>query len=318
MQAKVLIIGGLGFFGRNLYLKLKSVNYKVIDIISDVDIDPNDSFKEVFRHKLFIGNIEDHSFLNKILPNYDVIFSLTGSLSPAESIKNPYKDLQSSLIGHLNILEICKLHKPIIIFPSSRLVYGKPEFLPVNEQHKLDPESIYAIHKITLENYYKMYENIYGIRVIIFRISNPIGPNQKFNSFNHGIINYFIDTAMKGKEIQIFGDGKQLRDYIHIDDLSNLFELSITNEQLWGETFNIGSGRGIAIIDVLSIIRKYLPEIKIKFKEWPSLDKLVETGDYVTDITKIKISSGWEPQISIEQGIVDTISFYKKNEKDKQ
>jgi nucleoside-diphosphate-sugar epimerase len=313
-KKKVLILGGLGFIGRNLYISLVSDHYNVTILSDRIYQGEGEAIDDQTRRNIIVGSILDKDFIEKTVADFDVIFSLAGSSGASDSIKDPYHDLDTNLKGHLNILEACRKYNPkaLLIFPSSRLVYGKPETNPVNERHPLRPESIYAIHKLTTEHYYLLYQRLYNINCIIFRISNPFGPYQRFGSNHYGILNWFIHKALVKEEIEIYGDGSQKRDFIYIDDLTNLFKLSIDQSQLFGKIFNVGFGKGISLKSVVDIIGQCIPDVKTTFKPWPEIDKMIETGDYISDISLLKKEIGWEPGISFEEGIKKTISFYGK------
>lgn len=312
MKRKIIIIGGLGFIGKNLYLDLVREQYSVT-ILTDTVIDTGDGFLSPAVHQnIIVGSIIDKNFIEKALVGYDVIFSLAGSSGASDSIKEPYKDLDTNLKGHLNILEACRKNNPkaLVIFPSSRLVYGKPEKNPVDENHPLHPESIYAIHKMTTEQYYLLYHKLYGIRCIVFRIANPFGPYQRFGSNHYGILNWFIHKAINKEEIEIYGDGSQMRDFIYINDMVRLFRIGMESVSLFGKIFNVGSGLGTSIKQTVEVIARYIPDTKISFKPWPEIEKQIETGDYISDISRLKQEIGWEPLLSLEEGIIDTIKFY--------
>jgi len=246
-----------------------------------------------------------------------VIFSLAGSSGASDSVKNPYHDLDTNLKGHLNILEACRKNNPnaVLIFPSSRLVYGKPQTNPVNENHPIQPESIYAIHKLTTEHYYLLYQRLHGVKCIIFRVSNPFGPYQRFGSNNYGILNWFIHKAIVKEPIQIYGDGLQKRDFIYIDDLIDVMKTAINNPGMHGKIYNVGYGQEISIKDSVALIKKFIPDTIVEFKPWPDIDKAIETGDYISDISRLKQDANWEPHTSFENGIKQTIDFYAHESK---
>ena len=314
IRKKILIIGGLGFIGKNLYLSLVQDGHAVT-MLTHTMRDEGDGFvtPEVKEH-ILSGSILDKAFLEEALASYDVIFSLAGSSGAADSIKDPYHDLDTNLKGHLNILEACKKINPkvLLIFPSTRLVYGKPDTETVSEQHPLRPESIYAIHKITTEQYYLMYYHLYGIRSIIYRVANPYGPYQRFGSNHYGILNWFIHKAIHREKIELYGDGSQVRDFIHIQDVIKLFKISMDNERIVGRIFNVGSGKGTSLIQAAKAISTCVPETNIVLKAWPEIDQKIETGDYISDITLVNNETGWQPLINIEDGIRETIAFYQR------
>jgi len=289
MTKKILIIGGLGFIGKNLYLDLKAKGYKTGDIISTHEIQDTDIFAPI-----------------------DVIFSLAGISGAATSFSKPYQDIDVNLKGHLNILEACCLSKNRIkiIFPSSRLVYGKPQYLPIDEKHPTKPESLYAIHKYTVEQYYLLYAQLHNINAIILRISNPYGPYQDSKMQNHGILNNFIKKAVNQEQIVIYGDGQQRRDFFYIKDLTELM-MTIAETYSQNDIFNVGNTSNIALIHTIQILKEFIPNINYKHIEWPNIDKQIETGDYISNISKAKTILGWEPRTDIRTGIKETIDYYK-------
>lgn len=309
-KKRILILGGLGFIGRNLYNSLVNDNQDVTILTERIYEDSGLSEQE--KSRVVLGSILDKAFVAERLQGYDVIFSLAGSSGASDSVKNPYHDLDTNLKGHLNILEACRKYNPnaVLIFPSSRLVYGKPLVNPVGEQHPIHPESIYAIHKLTTEHYYLLYQRLHGIKCVIFRVSNPFGPYQRFGSNNYGILNWFIHKAIVKDPIQIYGEGAQKRDFIYIDDLTNLLKHSVDNESMHGKIYNVGYGQGISLKDSVDLIKKFIPDTVVQFKPWPEIDKMIETGDYISDIALLKKDTGWEPSISFEEGIKKTIEFY--------
>lgn len=312
MKKKIVIIGGLGFIGKNLYKSFVGEGHTVKILNDRINYDDGFITTEVERN-ILRGSILDKDFIESKLADFDVIYSFAGSSGASDSIKDPHRDLDTNLKGHLNILEACRKYNPkaLLVFPSSRLVYGKPEKNPVDEKHPLRPESIYAIHKLTTEQYYLLYQQLYGINCIIFRISNPFGPYQRFGSNNYGILNWFIHHAIDHKEIEIYGSGSQKRDFLHIDDLIGLLKLSLSSNKLYGGIYNVGCGKGISIKEAADVVVKYLPGTKINFKPWPEIDQKIETGDYISDIGLLKKEIGWEPQVTFEEGIKNTVSFYE-------
>jgi len=311
VKKKILVLGGLGFIGKNLYNGLVQDQHQVT-ILTDAMHQADDGFLTAASIKdIILGNILDKDFMEQAVAGYDVIFSLAGSSGAADSIQNPYHDLDTNLKGHLNILEACRKHNPhaLLIFPSSRLVYGRPEKNPVDETQALHPESIYAIHKVTTEHYYLLYNKLYNLNCVIFRVANPFGPYQRFGSNHYGILNWFIHKALAKEEIEIYGDGSQKRDFIYIDDVVNLFKRSMRDTTMAGKIYNVGCGQGISIRQTVEIIQRYVPAARVKFKPWPELDQKIETGDYISDITLLK-TMGWHPTTTFEEGMKKTIEFY--------
>ncbi|MBN1415297.1 MAG: NAD-dependent epimerase/dehydratase family protein [Bacteroidales bacterium] len=310
---RILLIGGLGFIGKNLYIELKKRGISA-DIFSNTELLSSDPFFSHFEGNLILGDIRNIEDIKNVIRNYNVAFSLAGISGAVSSNYCPYSDMDINLKGHMNILEACREKNSGIrlIFPSSRLVYGKPYSIPVNENHPIQPESIYAVHKLTVENYYILYRKLFNIDVIILRISNPYGPFQDLSVDNYGIINMFIMKAIKRETIQIFGDGHQQRDYLFIQDLGELFIDLISAQNVSGEVFNIGYGKGISLINSVLTIKQFIPELTYEMVPWPEKFRKVETGDYVSNISKIETFVGWKPTINFEEGISKTIRYYRE------
>lgn len=312
-REKVLIIGGLGFIGKNLFIQLTKTGYKV-DILSNKPLNNNDPFcANIKLENLIIGDIRDQNLLNNLVQDYKIIYSLAWFSADKKSLDKPIMDNQINCIGHINILEACRKfnQEVLIFFPSTRLVYGKTMYIPVDELHPLKPDSIYAVHKITAEYYYQLYYKLYGIRSIILRISNPYGPFQQMNNKNYSFLNLIILKALNKIEIAIFGEGKQVRDYIYIEDLIELLISLINRHELFcGSIYNVGSGKGISLIESVQIIKKSIPELIFTNKPWPPIYNQIETGDYVSCIKAIVDKTGWTPKTNFQEGIGKTIKFY--------
>lgn len=311
---KALIIGGLGFIGKNLYLHLSKKGIKV-HILSNVNLEKNDPFYEAFDlSNLIIGDILDQKLIDSIIPDYNYVFFFAALSGAAESLNRPVKDMNVNLNGVLNLLNSCKNYNPEvqIFFPSSRLVYGKPDYNPVDENHLLNPESIYAIHKLTAEYYFLLYYKLYNLKVFIFRISNVYGPYQKPEQQSYGILNKFIYQGLKGENLTLYGDGKQLRDFLFIDDLLDLYEILLDKINLAGNIYNIGYGNGISLLNIIVNIKDVNPGLSYRFIPWPVTEQKIETGDYVSDINLIKKHTDWQPKIDFKEGITRTTEYYNR------
>ena len=311
---KALIVGGLGFIGKNLYLHLSKKGITV-HILSNVNLEKNDPFNEVFNHSdLILGDILKEELINSIISDYNYVFYFAALSGAAESINRPIKDMDVNLKGVLNLLNACKNRNPDIqiFFPSSRLVYGKPDNNPVKENHSLSPESIYAIHKLTAEYYFLLYFKLYNLKVIILRISNVYGPYQKPEQQAYGILNKFIYQGIKGESLTLYGDGKQIRDFLFIDDLAELYEVLLNKSNLAGNVYNIGYGKSISLFDIIGTIKGLIPGLSYKFIDWPITEQKIETGDYVSDINLIKKHTHWQPKIDFKEGIGRTAEFYNR------
>jgi nucleoside-diphosphate-sugar epimerase len=244
----------------------------------------------------------------------DVIFNLAGQVSHNDSLSDPFLDAEINYIGHLNVLEAVRQHSPEakVLHAGSRLEFGKIAKIPVAEDHPLNPKTPYALNKMAAENLYLFYHRIHNISVTCFRIANPYGPRGQMIHSKYCMINWFLRLAMEDRPLTIFGDGNQIRDYIYVDDLADVFLLVAASPKTRGQVFNIGSGKGTRFKDMAQSIVDIVRSGRIAFVPWPEEYVNVETGDYVTDLTKIRAFLDWTPKTSLKRGIELTVNYYRK------
>ena len=270
---KVLVTGGLGFIGINTCLRLLDVGAEVTVLDNFVPSDPSGRLDAVCsRLRIAVADIRDQDKVERVVRDQEVIFNLAGKSGAADSNKTPLNDLDINCRGHLTILDACRSFNPgvTIVFPSSRLVYGKPRYLPVDENHPLNPESIYAAHKLAVENYHLIYGHLYGMKATVLRVSNPYGPMQAGEARAYGIANLFIQAAVSGKPITLFGDGGQRRDYLFIDDLVDALLKAAATEQSRGKIYNIGDGDGTSLLELAEMAVAAAGRGEIVRVPWPA------------------------------------------------
>jgi nucleoside-diphosphate-sugar epimerase len=312
---KVLVTGGLGFIGINTCLRLLELgadvtaldNFIPPDLTGRIDLGRS-------RLRIAVADIRDEEKLERVALDQQVIFNLAGKSGAVDSNRAPLNDLEINCRGQLNLLEACRAFNPgvTIVFPSSRLVYGKPRYLPVDESHQLAPESIYAVHKLAVENYHLIYGRIYGLKTTVLRISNPYGPMQSGESRAYGIANRFIQAAVAGKAITLFGDGGQRRDYLFIDDLVDAFLRAGFAETARGRIYNIGDSRSVSVLELAEMAVAAAGAGEIRRVPWPEEYRVIETGDYQSDSNRARRDLGWKPFTEIRDGIDRTVAFYKQ------
>ena len=311
---KVLVTGGLGFIGVNLCSRLLDLGAEVTVLDNFVPTQIAPAFDAVRSQlRLAIADIRDEEKVERVVRDQEVIFNLAGKSGAADSNKTPLNDLDINCRGQLNLLDACRAFNPevAIVFPSSRLVYGKPRYLPVDEKHPLDPESIYAAHKLAVENYHLIYGRLYGLKATVLRISNPYGPFQAGEGRAYGIANGFIQAAVSGRPIMLFGDGSQRRDYLYIDDLVEAFLRAAPLPESRGRIYNIGDGQGTSLLELAEMAVLEAGRGKIVRVPWPEEYRAIETGDYLSDISLARQELGWSPGTDIREGIERTVISYQ-------
>lgn len=291
---KILVTGGRGFIGEHLVFKLKQLNAVV----------------DVYDRKLG-DDVANYQKLEKFIKrNYFAVYHLAGISGPAKNDQQEYDFFKINTLASVQLAQLIFKHSPKtkLIVSSTRLEYGIPQYLPVDEKHPTFPTSIYGLSKLSFTQIAIGYFVRWGLDVTILRTSNVYGPHRNiFKGYN--VINHFIDLAMKNKAIQIFGHGQQLRDYIYIDDFIEVL-VNILSKKTGGEIINIGFGSGISIKSMAKKITQHVGKGEIVLLKWPRNYLLVETGSYITKIDKAKKNLNFQPKISFDEGIRLTINSY--------
>lgn len=316
----ILIIGGLGFIGSNLAHALVKKGFKVT--IIDAELDPYgwnnfniETIKDKVEYKKVDIRHKDNIF--NAVKGQDIIFNFAGQVSRLISLENPELDIDINILGSINVLEAVKIHSPNakVIFAGSRGQTGEPVYLPVDEEHPDNPNDIYGINKLTAEKYHKLYFDVYGLKTTVFRINNVYGPRCQIKHGHYGVLNLFIGWALQDLPLTVFGDGSQTRDYIYIDDLIEAFIKVMNNPGTDGQSFQVGSGVETRFIDIVNIIRKTVGKGEIVHQPFPeTLDK-IDINRFVSSSEKLKNTTGWSPEISLDQGISRTVEYYRQNMK---
>lgn len=315
---RVLITGGLGMIGSTIAQRLVGEGARVTLVDACLPLYGANAFNiGAIRGKVTVvkADIRDREAMAPLVEANEIIFNLAGQVSHNDSIENPFLDTEINYIGHLNVLEIARRLNPTvkILFSGTRLQYGKVEKIPVPESHPQLPLSPYALNKSAAENLYLFYHRLYGIPVVLFRITNPYGPRGQVHHAGYSIVNWFIRQALENKEITVFGDGSQVRDYIYIDSLAEAFVKAGVAPGMNGEVFNLGSGQPSTFKKMVETVVKEAGSGSIKYIPWPEHYINVETGDFVADISKLQRFIDWRPGLSLEEGVRLTCDFYRQH-----
>tara|TARA_Y100000768_G_C23990123_1_gene691851 strand:- start:622 stop:1599 length:978 start_codon:yes stop_codon:yes gene_type:complete len=316
-NSNVLVTGGAGFIGSHIAKELHSMgaNVTVIDSMNPSyggNLFNLDGITDEIE--LVIGDVKEKSVLKNHVKNKDFIFSLAGQLSHLDSMIYPHEDIEINTISHLSLLEVCKKYNNNvkIIFTSTRQVYGEPSYLPVDENHPLNPPDINGISKLAAEKLYQMYYDIYDIKSVIFRLTNTYGPGQLIKNNKQGFTGIYFREAILGKDINVKGNGKLIRDFNYISDVVEAFFSVIENNDCWGQIFNLGDNQHYTISEFLEIINKFCDFNYIDDNDNYKKNK-IGLGDYYGSFKKINKKTGWTPKISLLEGVNQSIKFYKKN-----
>lgn len=304
----VVVLGADGFIGYNVALALHALGAKLSVLSRRAETPLATLTRYVIK-----GDLRDPEVIERVVRDQAMVLDCVGLLSAAESNQDPLRSLEDECRTQLQLVSACAASpaRPIFVLLSSRLVYGRPCYLPVDENHPLNPTSIYAAHKITVENYLKVFQHTHGLRVGIFRISNPYGPYQLATAKGYGVINQFLWRAAGGDAITIFGDGQQQRDYFYIDDLVNILLLGAMTESCYGETFNVGGRTAVSLAEAAHCIAQAAGDTPIDFVPWPQQQQQIETGDYRSNMDKLDTHLQLPAAISFSDGVARALAHYR-------
>jgi UDP-glucose 4-epimerase len=314
----VLITGGLGFIGSNLAKRLvvTGANVTLIDsLIPEYggnlwNIEP---IKDKVR--INISDVRDDHAMKYLVKNQDFLFNLAGQTSHIDSMENPFPDLEINARSQLSILEACRRHNPAIkiIFASTRQMYGKPQYLPVDEKHPLHPVDVNGINKMAGEWYHIVYNDVYKVRASVLRLTNTYGPGMRVKDARQTFLGIWIRRLIEKKPLLVYGDGKQIRDFNYVDDVVDALLMAALSEDANGEIFNLGADDPITLKDAAELIVKVNGSGRYDIIPFPADRKIIDIGDYYADYRKIRSRLGWKPKISLSEGLRLTVEYYHGN-----
>jgi UDP-glucose 4-epimerase len=317
----VLITGGAGMIGSTIAHQAVAQGAEVSILDAMLPLYGGNLFNlhGIFDRVRFIeGDIRDLDLMRRVVPGFDYIFSLAGQVSYVDSNTEPLVDLEINCKGHLQMLEACRRENPRarLLFASSRFVYGRIEYNPVDEGHPFNCLSIYGIHKLAGEKYYRFYQEAYGLPTVSVRIANPYGPRQQMKHSKYGIVNWFIRLALEGQPLTVFGDGSQRRDYIYNEDLAAGCIALMLSPETDGQVYNLGTGTGVPFKEMAHLVAAAVPGTEVRQVEWPKDRYFVETGDYLSDISRITAATAWRPRTGLKEGIERTAAYYREHRRE--
>jgi UDP-glucose 4-epimerase len=313
---KVMITGGLGFIGSNLARRLVALGADILLVDSLIpDYGGNlfniDGIED--RVRVNVADVRQQSTMNYLVTNRDLLFNLAGQVSHIDSLRDPATDLEINCRSQLTLLEACRYSNPSIkvVYASTRQIYGRPDSLPVTEQHLVRPTDVNGINKAAGENYHIVYNNVFGVRATALRITNVYGPRQLIKHNRQGFIGWFIRLAVEDRTIQIYGDGSQQRDFVYVDDAVEALLRAGTVDACNGQVFNVGGSEPISHRDLAALLIRIAGSGRVEFVDWPLDKKAIDIGSFYADSTKFHAATGWAPQVLLDEGLRRTVAFYR-------
>ncbi|MBP7881394.1 MAG: NAD-dependent epimerase/dehydratase family protein [Candidatus Methylopumilus sp.] len=315
---KILITGGLGFIGSNLARSLVAKGAVVTLVDSLIPQYGGNSFNiEDIRDQVTVNicDVRDPFAMAYLLNDKDYLFNLAGQTSHMDSMSDPQTDLDINASAQLSILEACRKVNPRIkiVFASTRQLYGKPDYLPVDEKHPIRPVDVNGINKLAGEWYHLLYNNVYGIRACALRLTNTYGPGMRVKDARQTFLGIWVRLILEGKPIKVFGDGLQLRDFNYVDDCVEALLLAGASDKANGKVYNLGSQEVIGLKALAEMMVKLGLGEGFELMPFPPERKAIDIGDYYSDFSLISQDLGWIPKVDLKTGLKKTLAYYKEH-----
>jgi UDP-glucose 4-epimerase len=314
---RVMVTGALGFIGSNLTRALADLGARVLAVDSLLPDYGGNLFNLAGyedKVRVNIADVRGHA-IEYLVQGQEVLFNLAGQVSHLDSMSDPFTDLEINCRSQLWILEALRKRNPgaKVVYAGTRQVYGKPRSLPVSEDHLLTPTDVNGINKISGEMYHLVYHSVYGIRACSLRLTNTYGPRQLIRHNRQGFIGWFMRQVTLGEPIQIYGDGRQRRDFDYVDDVVDAFLRAGALEAADGQVFNLGGEAPVSLRELVETMIEIAGQGSYSLIPFPPERKAIDIGDFWADASKIEAALGWRPTVPLREGLRDTIEYYKKN-----
>jgi UDP-glucose 4-epimerase len=313
----VLITGGLGFIGSNLARCLVGLGAHVLLVDSLVPEYGGSLFNITGiegRLRVNISDVRDEHSMRYLVQGQNYLFNLAGQTSHLDSMQDPYTDLEINCRAQLSILEACRRHNPGIkvVFASTRQIYGRPDYLPVDEKHLLRPVDVNGINKMAGEWYHILYNNVYGIRACALRLTNTYGPCMRVKDARQTFLGVWVRLAIEGEPFEVWG-GEQLRDFNYVDDVVEALLLAAANEDMNGLALNLGGECVISLQNLAELLVEANEGGEYVIRSFPLDRKAIDIGDYYADFSRTREVLGWQPQVPLAEGLARTLAFYRQH-----
>lgn len=314
----ILITGGLGFIGSALARRLVDLGAKVTLVDSLIPEYGGNLFNiHDIRDRVTVDltDVRDSAAMSSLIKKRQFLFNLAGQTSHVDSMTDPVTDLNINAAAQLHILEACRLHNRElkIVFASTRQVYGRPKYLPVDEKHPINPIDVNGINKLAGEWYHLLYNDVYRIRACALRLTNTYGPGMRVKDARQTFLGIWMRRLIEQNPIQIFGSGEQKRDFNFVSDVVEALLLAATSDDANGGVFNLGHREYISLRELGEVLVKLNGGGKCEVVPFPEDRKAIDIGDYYADFGKIEKLTGWSPKVALAEGLKQTLEYYRQN-----
>ena len=317
---QVLITGGLGFLGSNLAIRLVALGARVTLLDAMLDNHGGNVFNVEPIHDqvtINLSDIRDESSLKYLVTGKDYIFHLAGQNDHVLSLQDPFPDIDINIKGSAVLLETCRRANQgaRLVYGGTRGEYGRAVMLPVAEDHPIRPRGIYELSSLTAQQLFQIYHENHGVASVTLRLTNIYGERAQMQHSRFGVANWFVRRALDDETIEVFGDGSLLRDFVYVQDAVEAMIRCAATEEAYGEVFNVGNSRASSFRELAETVVRVAGSGRWKLAPFSPERAAQEPGDFVSDIRKVKRVAGWEPMTRLEDGVAETVRYYRLHRK---
>lgn len=313
--ARVLVTGGLGFIGSALAARLARAGAEVavIDALIPEHGGDRRNLDGVEGVRVEIADVRDEAAMERLVAGRDFLFNLAGQTCHWDSMRDPWTDLDINARAQLSILEVCRRANPRVklVFAGTRQVYGRPDYLPVDEKHPERPVDVNGISKLAGERYHLLYNDVYGLRACVLRLTNTYGPRMRVKDARQTFLGEWIRVALEGGTFEVWGGG-QLRDFNHVDDVVDALLLAAASPQVDGRVYNLGGEEPIRLEALAREVVAAAGRGAYAVTPFPEERRSIDIGDYYADSTRFRSELGWSPRVPLRDGLKSTVEFFRE------
>ena len=313
---RVLVTGGLGFIGSNLARSLVDSGARVtlVDcLIPEYGGNRRNIAGIASRLRVHVADIRDEPRLPGLVRGQDFLFNLAGQTRHWDSMTDPAADLDINCRAQLSLLEACRRHNPgiRIVFASTRQIYGRPDYLPVDERHPLRPVDVNGINKTAGESFHLLYARVHGMAASALRLTNTIGPRMRVKDARQTFVGVWIRRLVEGLPFEVWG-GDQRRDFTYVDDAVEAFLLAATRPEAVGAVYNLGGPPPVTLRELAELLVELNGSGGFQVRPFPVDRRAIDIGDYYADDALIRRKLGWRPRTDLRDALARTLDFYRR------
>jgi len=316
-KARIVITGGLGFIGSALAARLVALGGDVL-LIDSLAPNYGGNWFNIApirdRVRVEIADIRDTARLKPLLSGCDHLFNLAGQTSHLDSMTDPVTDLEINCLAQLTLLEACRAVCPdaTIVFASTRQIYGRPEYLPVDERHPIHPVDVNGVNKMAGEAYHILYRDVYGMKATALRLTNTYGPRMRIKDARQTFVGVWLRCMLEGKPFEVWG-GAQKRVFTYVDDAVEAFLYAAINEEAKGKVFNLGGEGAVTLNELAAVLVAVNGSGTYANHEFPAERRRIDIGDYYADDALFRRVTGWRPAVPLATGLERSLAFFREN-----